>query len=114
VETYNYDSNGNLLSKLDRNGNTVSYTYDQLNRLTQKSYPDSTTVAYTYDLANHLTQVVDPTGTYGFTFDADGRLTQTSTQYSSMKNLHGRLWLRCRRQSHQYDRPAKRWNHLRL
>jgi RHS repeat-associated protein len=33
-------------------------------------------------LANHLTQVVNPTGTYGFTFDADGRLTQTSTAYS--------------------------------
>jgi RHS repeat-associated protein len=39
-------------------------------------------MAYTYDLANHMTQVVDPTGTYGFTFDADGRLTQTSTAYS--------------------------------
>jgi RHS repeat-associated protein len=82
AETYGYDSNGNLTNKIDRNGHSISYTFDQLDRLAQKSYPDSTSVSYTYDLANHLTQAVDPTGTYGFTFDADGRLTQTSTVYS--------------------------------
>lgn len=82
TETYAYDSNGNLTGQTDRNQQTVSFAYDSANRLTSKSYPDSTMVSYTYDLANHLTQVVDPTGTYGFTFDADGRLTQASTTYS--------------------------------
>jgi YD repeat-containing protein len=53
-----------------------------LNRLTSKTYPDTTSVSYTHDLANHLTQVSDPTGTYGFTYDADGRLTQASTAYT--------------------------------
>jgi RHS repeat-associated protein len=82
AESYVYDANGNLTSKTDRNAKVINYAYDTINRLTSKSYPDTTSVSYTYDLANHLTQVVDPTGTYAFTFDADGRLTQTSTAYA--------------------------------
>jgi YD repeat-containing protein len=73
------DAVGNLTSKTDRKGQTISYTFDQLNRLIQKSYPDSTTVAYAFDKDSRLTQAVDPTGTYGFTYDRMGRLTQTST-----------------------------------
>jgi RHS repeat-associated protein len=82
TESYIYDSNGNLTSKTDRKNQTTNYVYDAANRMTSKSYPDTTSVSYTYDLANRLTQVSDPTGTYGFTFDADGRLTQASTAYS--------------------------------
>jgi len=82
TENYTYDLNGNLHTKTDRKNQLITYTYDQLNRLTQKSYPDSTNVTYTYDNASRLTQVVDPTGTYSFTFDNMGRLTGTTTQYS--------------------------------
>jgi RHS repeat-associated protein len=82
VETYGYDNVGNLTSKTDRKNQLLTYTYDQLNRLTEKSYPDTTTVNYTYDNDSRLTQVVDPTGTYQFTFDNMGRLTATSTQYA--------------------------------
>lgn len=82
TESYGYDANGNLTSKTDRKSQVINYGYDAANRLTSKTYPDTTSVSYTYDLANHLTQVIDPTGTYGFTFNADGRLTQTSTAYS--------------------------------
>jgi RHS repeat-associated protein len=53
-----------------------------LNRLTQKAYSDSTAVNYTYDNDSRLTQVSDPTGTYQFTFDNMGRLTNTTTSYS--------------------------------
>jgi YD repeat-containing protein len=82
TETYNYDEPGRLLSKTDRNGNTVTYAYDNLDRLSAKRYPDSTAVNYTYDLLSRLTQVADPTGTYSFTYDSLGRLTQTATQFS--------------------------------
>lgn len=82
TENYTYDLNGNLHTKTDRKNQLITYTYDQLNRLTQKSYPDSTNVTYTYDNASRLTQVVDPTGTYSFTFDNMGRLTATTTSYS--------------------------------
>jgi RHS repeat-associated protein len=81
-ETYAYDAVGNLTSKIDRNNHAVTYTYDQLNRLTQKSYPDSTSVNYAYDNDSRLTQVTDPTGTYAFTFDNMGRLTNTTTSYA--------------------------------
>lgn len=81
-ETYTYDNNGNLTGKTDRNGNLVTYAYDQRNRLIQKSYPDSTSVSYSYDSDNRVTQVVDPTGTYQFTYDDMGRLIGTTTNYS--------------------------------
>ncbi len=37
---------------------------------------------YTYDNDSRLIQVTDPTGTYQFTFDNMGRLTQATTQYT--------------------------------
>jgi len=39
-------------------------------------------VNYTYDNDSRLTQVTDPTGTYQFTFDNMGRLTNTTTSYA--------------------------------
>jgi YD repeat-containing protein len=51
---YIYDANGNLSSKTDARGITVSYAYDGLNRLLSKTYsPTSTTPAscYQYDQA---------------------------------------------------------------
>jgi RHS repeat-associated protein len=82
IETYGYDAVGNLTGKTDRKNQLITYTYDQLNRLTQKAYPDSTAVNYTYDNDSRLTQVADPTGTYQFTFDNMGRLTNTTTSYA--------------------------------
>jgi len=82
TESYGYDANGNLTSKTDRKSQVINYAYDTANRPTAKTYPDNSSVSYSYDLANQLTQVADATGTYGFTFDADGRLTATSTSYA--------------------------------
>jgi RHS repeat-associated protein len=82
IETYIYDTVGNLISKTDRKHQTISYSYDTLGRLTSKHYPDTTQVNYTYDAASRLTQVTDATGTYQFTYDNMGRLTQTSTTYA--------------------------------
>jgi RHS repeat-associated protein len=82
IETYAYDAVGNLTTKTDRKNQTITYTYDQLNRLAQKLYPDSAAVNYTYDNDSRLTQVTDPTGTYQFTFDNMGRLTNATTNYA--------------------------------
>jgi RHS repeat-associated protein len=81
-ETYVYDALGNLISKTDRKNQTILYNYDALRRLTRKQYPDGSQVNYAYDLASRLTQITDPTGTYQFTYDNMGRLTQTSTAYA--------------------------------
>ena len=37
--TYQYDPAGNLTSKTDAKGVTISYVYDALNRLTKIDYP---------------------------------------------------------------------------
>jgi RHS repeat-associated protein len=82
IETYTYDPNNNLTSKTDRKGQTIGYVYDALNRLVQKNYPDSSSVDYVYDLVGKIQQVNDPTGTYAFAYDNDGRLIGTTTSYS--------------------------------
>jgi RHS repeat-associated protein len=101
IETYGYDAVGNLTGKTDRKNQLITYTYDQLNRLTQKSYPDSTAVNYTHDNDSRLTQVADPTGTYQFTFDNMGRLTNTTTSYAF---LAGRNFAT----SYSYDAASNR------
>lgn len=99
-ETYGYDANNNLTTKTDRKNQTITYSYDLSNRLSQKSYPDSTAVNYTYDKDSRLTEVVDPTGTYVFTFDNMGRLQTTSTTYSFLS--------RTLSTSYGYDKTSNR------
>jgi RHS repeat-associated protein len=82
IETYTYDANNNLTSKTDRKGQAIGYVYDALSRLVQKNYPDSTSVEYVYDLVGKIQSVNDPTGTYAFAYDNDGRLIGTTTSYS--------------------------------
>jgi RHS repeat-associated protein len=81
-ETYNYDNLGNLLSKVDRKGQTITYGYDSLNRLTTKTLGATGSVTYTYDNLGRLTEAQDATGTYGLAYDNLGRLTQTTTDYA--------------------------------
>src|SRR6266568_2141856 len=100
-EYYYYDAVGNLITKTDRKNQTITYTYDQLNRLTGKTYPDNTAVNNTYDNDSRLIQVSDPTGTYQFTFDNMGRLTQATTQYTF---LTGRNFTA----SYSYDAASNR------
>jgi RHS repeat-associated protein len=102
LEKYAYDNNGNLQTKTDRNGNTITYSYDNLNRMVTKQYPGSGgSVSYAYDLASRLTQVSDATGTYGFSFDNMGRLIGTTTQYSF---LPGNTYTN----AYQYDAASNR------
>lgn len=45
---YEYDSNGNLIRRVDSEGMTL-YSYDDEDRLDGISYPDGTTIEYKYD-----------------------------------------------------------------
>ena len=85
--TYAYDAVGNLTSRTDRNGRTVTYGYDNQDRRTSETWAGSTYVAnYTYDLADQLTQAADAVATYAYGYDGLGRATtmiQTLTSCSA-------------------------------
>lgn len=75
--TYDYDGNGNVLTKTDVRG-TITYEYDGLNRLKHRGYTDGTApVTYSYD-QNLQTDPADPNVNYPI-----GTLTQVSSSVSS-------------------------------
>lgn len=51
---YVYDPNGNVTTKTDNRGISITYNYDDLNRLLSKTYTDSTpSVTFQYDASSH-------------------------------------------------------------
>jgi YD repeat-containing protein len=60
---YNYDVDGNILSKINRAGSapvTISYQYDRLGRLTEEDYSGWKRTLYTYDVySNRIKMMVE-------------------------------------------------------
>lgn len=74
--TFNFNINGRLLSKVDRNGWTTSYAYDTNNRLTSVQNHFGRAVALAYNSAGQLTNVTTPDGrVVGYGHDSTGRLS---------------------------------------
>jgi RHS repeat-associated protein len=87
--TFNYDSDDNVQSRVDSNGNkTTSYFYDQLNRLTEADYPSGAVVKYGYDGVGNLTSFTDGTQTVGYGYDDAERLT-TLTEPNGQQTTFG-------------------------
>lgn len=122
ITNYTYDSAGNLKTKIDANGITVSRSYDALNRLTTITYPDTMqNIGYNYDDPSqafgkgHRTGMIDPVGSTAFTYDRFGRLTQenrtinggtnyfTVYSYDKNGNLTGLTYPSGRQASNTYD-----------
>ena len=61
-ETYEYDPNGNLVRKVDPNGNPTRYEYDDSDRLVTEINALGYTTVYTYGLMNELTAMQDAEG----------------------------------------------------
>lgn len=59
IAQYTYDSEGNILSVTDTNGNASSYTYDLIGRLSSVTDPLGNTTTYTYDKNSNLTSITD-------------------------------------------------------
>jgi len=87
-KSYTYDAAGNVLTRLDANGNTRTFTYDALNRIARVTFADTTlNISYRYDepssvtgCANslpigHLTRIVEGAVTTVYCYDARGNVT---------------------------------------
>jgi RHS repeat-associated protein len=71
-----YDSNDNLISATDGNGNSTSYVFDDMERIYQESSPDRGTTTYQYDPAGNMISKKDARGiTVNYSYDALNRLT---------------------------------------
>jgi RHS repeat-associated protein len=69
TSTFGYDTNGNLISKTDGNGNWT-YAWDYENRLKQAALSGGVTVTYSYDALGRRTQRLSTvSGTTRFVYD---------------------------------------------
>ena len=70
--SYDYDSNGNLISVVDLQKNKTKYDYDSNNNLVKMTLPNGASQTYTYDSYHNVTKAVSPEGvTSQFTYDTD-------------------------------------------
>ncbi len=100
TNTYQYNENGQLISKLDPQGNVTLFEYDLDNRLTKKMDPMLTATTYRYDLRGNLVEETNAKGNSTFyEYDqlnqlirkkspsANGSLVTTRYVYDVMGNL---------------------------
>ena len=73
--SYDYDSNGNLISVVDLQKNKTKYDYDSNNNLVKMTLPSGASQSYTYDSYHNVIKAVSPEGvTSRFTYDAYGNI----------------------------------------
>ena len=73
--SYDYDSNGNLISVIDLQKNETKYDYDSNNNLVKMTLPSGASQSYTYDSYHNVTKAVSPEGvTSRFTYDTYGNI----------------------------------------
>ena len=102
--TYEYDSFGRRIRMIDREGNTTNYTYDAASgKIASTTTPEGDVTTYTYGDRTHrgltlrqLIGIVHPDGSSStFTYDANGNLTQRTTQeneqYTYTYNANGQV-----------------------
>jgi RHS repeat-associated protein len=75
-EIMTYDPNGNLLTKTDFNGETITFSYDANNRPQTKTFTRAGTipVSYTYHRSGQRNTITDASGTTTFLYDNRYRL----------------------------------------
>ncbi|MBI3675384.1 MAG: RHS repeat protein, partial [Proteobacteria bacterium] len=104
TEQLSYDADGDVLTKLNRSGQTLTFTYDALDRLATKlmpASPSNITTTWTYDLAGRITNLSDTPGNQlAYSFDTAMRVTSVAT---TIPGLSGAKTI-----SYQYDVAGNR------
>lgn len=98
--TFEYDSSGNLIKKMDPAGIIFEWEYDIRNRLISQDDPNSGESTFSYDGLDHQIQTVDVKGqTFTMQYDDVGRMTQMTRPdgsdvwvYDNPSNGIGMLW----------------------
>ena len=92
--SYGYDNNGDLTSEYNSYFGTVHIGIDVDNRRSSVQLPNSVTEAYSYDPDSRLTSITYTNGSQtqignlGYTYDADGRRTETTGSLASLLPLN--------------------------
>jgi RHS repeat-associated protein len=88
TRTAEFDSAGNVISKIDYRGITTTYSYDALNRIKTFSAAGATTVVYGYDAGingkGRLTSIDDESGTTTRTYNSQGRVDTVRRMFSGL------------------------------
>ena len=73
IESYTYNQNGTMNTRVDRNGKLTSYTYDVHGRLLSQVAGESS-IRYAYDSNGNTLSITDSTGTTARAYDELGRV----------------------------------------
>ena len=90
--SYEYDSAGNLVKKIDRNGRITRFGYDNLNRPITEQWFTAGDVATGYAAKSHyyadgrLKEASDAASAYEFQYDAIGRTDYVDQALSPLPN----------------------------
>ncbi|MBA5868325.1 MAG: hypothetical protein GDA67_16655 [Nitrospira sp. CR1.3] len=83
VESYTYDGNDNLLTRVTPKAETISFEYNAVNELIKKTLPGNLLTQYGYDTVGNLTSVTDSDSALTMTYNQANRLLTTATTGSS-------------------------------
>ena len=76
--TLTYDLAGQLVTRVDFNGQATAYTYDPMGRVLSRSYPDSSVVSFTYTPDGRRATATDARGTTTYGYDSRRRVVQAT------------------------------------
>ena len=87
-----HDAAGNVLTRVDARGASVTYTYDALNRIATETYADQS-ITYIYDQGSNgkgrLTTITDASGQTVLAYDALGRLVSDERTVDALTGTVG-------------------------
>ena len=80
TQTYTYDTLNNVKEITKPDGQKIDYDYNQINQLVSQTAAtdEDSNAMYAYDAAGQLITMSDITGTSGYEYDSDGRVTKAN------------------------------------